>query len=117
MNNDFVLTDSQRQMHRREQLKLSSMKKSWSTDSLNSLAGSRTCMCAPTSHAGSFKCRYHRNPSNMNLQAMNQPSTNTIVEEKSDADESTEPQPDAPQPQVPQTDAKITTDNKVTFDI
>lgn len=58
----------------------------------------------------------------MNLQAMNQLSTSTIVEEKSDADESTkpqpeEPQPDAPQPEVPQTDAKITTDNKAAFDI
>lgn len=110
MNNDIVLTDGQRQVHRREQLKLSSMKKSWSTDSLNSLmGGSKTCVCAPTSHPGSFKCRYHRHQNNTN-QVSHHSGASTIFEEKSDASasESTKTQPKS---------AKIATDGKVTFDI
>ncbi|KAJ0979088.1 hypothetical protein J5N97_014562 [Dioscorea zingiberensis] len=42
---------------------LTSIKKSWSTDSLSSLSGGRgACVCAPTKHEGSFRCRHHRNP-------------------------------------------------------
>ncbi|MQL88805.1 hypothetical protein Taro_021373 [Colocasia esculenta] len=44
------------------QLRAAAMKKSWSTDSLFSLSGARTCVCAPTTHAGSFRCRFHRQP-------------------------------------------------------
>nr|CAD1833149.1 unnamed protein product [Ananas comosus var. bracteatus] len=48
------------------ELKLSSMRKSWSTDSLSTLSGgTRTCVCAPTTHVGSFRCRHHRQPSNL----------------------------------------------------
>ncbi|EOA25888.1 hypothetical protein CARUB_v10019268mg [Capsella rubella] len=42
-----------------------SMKKSWSTDSLGLLSnsnrlGKTICICAPTKHEGSFRCRLHR---------------------------------------------------------
>ncbi|VVB05888.1 unnamed protein product [Arabis nemorensis] len=41
-----------------------SMRKSWSTDSLGLLNNSKwlgkTCVCAPTKHEGSFRCRLHR---------------------------------------------------------
>ncbi|ESQ44431.1 hypothetical protein EUTSA_v10006496mg [Eutrema salsugineum] len=41
-----------------------SMRKSWSTDSLGLLSNSnrlgKTCVCAPTKHEGSFRCRLHR---------------------------------------------------------
>lgn len=38
------------------------MRKSWSTDSLVSHATSfaKTCVCSPTKHQGSFRCRLHR---------------------------------------------------------
>ncbi|KAF8395636.1 hypothetical protein HHK36_019586 [Tetracentron sinense] len=38
----------------------SSMKRSWSTDSLSSNSGGKTCVCSPTKHMGSFRCRIHR---------------------------------------------------------
>ncbi|KAG9458496.1 hypothetical protein H6P81_003004 [Aristolochia fimbriata] len=42
------------------------MKKSWSTDSLSSQSGPRSCVCAPTQHVGSFRCRIHRHvPTNL----------------------------------------------------
>ncbi|AEE79528.1 hypothetical protein AtNW77_Chr3g0212691 [Arabidopsis thaliana] len=42
-----------------------SMRKSWSTDSLGLLSqsnrlGKTVCICAPTKHEGSFRCRLHR---------------------------------------------------------
>ncbi|KAG7565926.1 hypothetical protein ISN44_As10g025470 [Arabidopsis suecica] len=42
-----------------------SMRKSWSTDSLGLLSnsnqsGKMVCICAPTKHEGSFRCRLHR---------------------------------------------------------
>ncbi|XP_010504558.1 PREDICTED: uncharacterized protein LOC104781550 [Camelina sativa] len=42
-----------------------SMRKSWSTDSLGLLSnsnrlGKTICICAPTKHEGSFRCRLHR---------------------------------------------------------
>lgn len=41
-----------------------SMRKSWSTDSLGLLNNNnrlgKTCVCAPTKHEGSFRCRLHR---------------------------------------------------------
>ncbi|KAL0923201.1 hypothetical protein M5K25_007246 [Dendrobium thyrsiflorum] len=40
------------------------MKKSKSMDSLSSFTGSKSCVCSPTTHPGSFRCRYHRQPSN-----------------------------------------------------
>lgn len=39
---------------------LPSMKRSPSTDSIGG-GGARTCVCSPTTHAGSFRCRLHRN--------------------------------------------------------
>uniref|UniRef100_A0A1J3H095 Uncharacterized protein n=1 Tax=Noccaea caerulescens TaxID=107243 RepID=A0A1J3H095_NOCCA len=45
---------------------LSSMRKSWSTDSLGQLSNSnqlgKICVCSPTKHEGSFRCRLHRSP-------------------------------------------------------
>ncbi|ERM99013.1 hypothetical protein AMTRI_Chr01g126900 [Amborella trichopoda] len=40
---------------------VNSMKRSPSADSLSSsINGARTCVCSPTKHPGSFRCRYHR---------------------------------------------------------
>ncbi|ERN06399.1 hypothetical protein AMTRI_Chr06g191230 [Amborella trichopoda] len=37
------------------------MKRTWSNDSLSGQSGApRACVCAPTTHAGSFRCRLHR---------------------------------------------------------
>ena len=38
----------------------SSMKKSLSTNCLLSSAAGKTCICAPTKHERSFRCRLHR---------------------------------------------------------
>ncbi|CAN6481234.1 unnamed protein product [Victoria cruziana] len=43
--------------------KFISMRRSSSTDSFSSISGSRACICSPTGHAGSFRCRLHRAPS------------------------------------------------------
>ncbi|KFK34891.1 hypothetical protein AALP_AA5G206900 [Arabis alpina] len=48
-----------------ENKKETSMRKSWSTNSLGLLnnsnrSGKKTCVCAPTKHEGSFRCRLHR---------------------------------------------------------
>ncbi|XP_058102647.1 uncharacterized protein LOC131246487 isoform X3 [Magnolia sinica] len=39
-----------------------SMKRSWSSNesSYGSSAATKSCVCAPATHAGSFKCRLHR---------------------------------------------------------
>uniref|UniRef100_A0A5K0W445 Uncharacterized protein n=1 Tax=Nymphaea colorata TaxID=210225 RepID=A0A5K0W445_9MAGN len=39
-----------------------SMRRSSSTDSFSSISGSKICICSPTVHAGSFRCRLHRAP-------------------------------------------------------
>ncbi|KAF5750347.1 hypothetical protein HS088_TW03G00683 [Tripterygium wilfordii] len=49
-------------------LKHSIMRKSWSTDSLSSTAFGRTCVCSPTKHEGSFRCRLHHRTSLNNHQ-------------------------------------------------
>uniref|UniRef100_A0A0D9VTG7 Uncharacterized protein n=1 Tax=Leersia perrieri TaxID=77586 RepID=A0A0D9VTG7_9ORYZ len=40
------------------------MRKSWSNDSLSSYGGggggAQACVCAPTTHPGSFRCKHHR---------------------------------------------------------
>ncbi|GLJ51543.1 hypothetical protein SUGI_1095550 [Cryptomeria japonica] len=41
------------------------IRRSPSVDSLTSIVGVKTCVCAPTTHAGSFRCRLHRNPSSV----------------------------------------------------
>ncbi|KAF7054018.1 hypothetical protein CFC21_061794 [Triticum aestivum] len=67
-----VMTDSERRAYRYVQAPkvhgLGGMKNSWSNDSLFSLsyagAGGRavvhSCVCAPTTHPGSFRCKHHR---------------------------------------------------------
>eukprot|EP01083_Nonionella_stella_P015047 42111_1 len=35
------------------------LKRSWSSDSLSS-SRAKACVCAPTTHPGSFRCRLHR---------------------------------------------------------
>ncbi|KAK1319992.1 hypothetical protein QJS10_CPB04g00575 [Acorus calamus] len=41
------------------------MRRSWSTDSfLSQSGGGRNCVCSPTKHAGSFRCRLHRHSLN-----------------------------------------------------
>ncbi|KAI0520072.1 hypothetical protein KFK09_007537 [Dendrobium nobile] len=56
------------------------MKKSRSTDSLSSFTGSKSCVCSPTTHPGSFRCRYHRQPSNQST-----PSSSTASAQKAEA--------------------------------
>ncbi|EMS63201.1 hypothetical protein TRIUR3_06227 [Triticum urartu] len=67
-----VMTDSERRAYRYVQAPkvqgLGGIKNSWSNDSLFSLsyagAGGRavvhSCVCAPTTHPGSFRCKHHR---------------------------------------------------------
>lgn len=79
MNGDSpVMTDSERRAYRYGQaaprlqgLGLGGMVKSWSNDSLSSYAGAgrragaHSCVCAPTTHPGSFRCKHHRHVSNL----------------------------------------------------
>ncbi|WOL14709.1 hypothetical protein Cni_G23490 [Canna indica] len=70
MSTEYLVAEKEYQPPRYDHLqkKLSSMKKSWSTDSLASLSGgNKTCVCAPTKHVGSFRCRHHRHSSSVSL--------------------------------------------------
>ncbi|XP_062213444.1 uncharacterized protein LOC133914340 [Phragmites australis] len=66
-----VMTDSERRAYRyKEQAapRLLGMRKSWSNDSLAGYAyggGRASCVCAPTTHPGSFRCKHHRHASNL----------------------------------------------------
>ncbi|KAK3147384.1 hypothetical protein QOZ80_3BG0281720 [Eleusine coracana subsp. coracana] len=77
-----VMTDSERRAYRYGQaasrLQLQQgMRKSWSNDSLASSYGARaTCVCAPTTHPGSFRCKHHRRIDTAALQQQEQPSAN-----------------------------------------
>ncbi|GLJ51546.1 hypothetical protein SUGI_1095630 [Cryptomeria japonica] len=42
---------------------LRTMTRSFSVGSLANMGAVKTCVCAPTTHAGSFRCRLHRMPS------------------------------------------------------
>lgn len=67
-----VMTDSERRAYRYGQAasRLQGMRKSWSNDSLGSSYGGRaTCVCAPTTHPGSFRCKHHRQAHASNLGA------------------------------------------------
>ena len=64
-----VMTESERRAYRYGQAAprlQGGMRKSWSNDSLFSYAGaggragSHSCVCAPTTHPGSFRCKHHR---------------------------------------------------------
>ncbi|KQK21907.1 uncharacterized protein LOC100842376 [Brachypodium distachyon] len=65
-----VMTGSERRAYRYAQAPklqgLSGMRKSWSNDSLFGYAGpggrpaAHSCVCAPTTHPGSFRCKHHR---------------------------------------------------------
>jgi hypothetical protein len=68
-----VMTESERRAYRYAQaprVQGLSVKKSWSNDSLFSLVGSgnrvvvHSCVCAPTTHPGSFRCKHHRQNQN-----------------------------------------------------
>lgn len=66
---------------------LASMKKSWSTDSISSLSGSKgSCVCAPTKHEGSFRCRHRRHHSAQNMAPPSaNPETPECIEEEKEA--------------------------------
>ncbi|KAL6645673.1 hypothetical protein ACP70R_017281 [Stipagrostis hirtigluma subsp. patula] len=73
-----VMTDSERRAYRYGQAapRLQGMRKSWSNDSLAGYAayggGGRaraSCVCAPTTHPGSFRCKHHRHAQASNLGA------------------------------------------------
>ncbi|CAM0872973.1 unnamed protein product [Alopecurus aequalis] len=62
-----VMTESERRAYRYAQaprVQGLGVRKSWSNDSLFSLVGSgsrvHSCVCAPTTHPGSFRCKHHR---------------------------------------------------------
>ncbi|XP_047076935.1 uncharacterized protein LOC124687162 [Lolium rigidum] len=71
-----VMTESERRAYRYAQaprvqgVQGLGVRKSWSNDSLFSLVGSQTtvtvhsCVCAPTTHPGSFRCKHHRQNQN-----------------------------------------------------
>ncbi|GJN08013.1 hypothetical protein PR202_ga25897 [Eleusine coracana subsp. coracana] len=76
-----VMTDSERRAYRYGQaasrLQLQGMRKSWSNDSLASSYGARaTCVCAPTTHPGSFRCKHHRHIHTAAALQQQEPSTN-----------------------------------------
>ncbi|CAL4914155.1 unnamed protein product [Urochloa decumbens] len=59
-----VMTESERRAYRyghQAAPRLRGMRQSWSNDSLAGYGGSRAaCVCAPTTHPGSFRCKHHR---------------------------------------------------------
>eukprot|EP01018_Ginkgo_biloba_P015972 Gb_15834 [translate_table: standard] len=56
-NNDRTCTIAETKDHMSTSF---SMTRSWSADSLSRTGGIKSCVCAPTTHAGSFRCRLHR---------------------------------------------------------
>lgn len=70
-----VTTDSERRAYRyghRASPRLRGMRKSWSNDSLSGYGGGggrASCVCAPTTHPGSFRCKHHRHASNLGAAA------------------------------------------------
>ncbi|KAF8731196.1 hypothetical protein HU200_016520 [Digitaria exilis] len=65
-----VMTDSERRAYRYGHPaapRLRGMRKSWSNDSLAGYGGGggrASCVCAPTTHPGSFRCKHHRHGAN-----------------------------------------------------
>ncbi|KAJ8648552.1 hypothetical protein MRB53_001575 [Persea americana] len=58
---DLTALESQNQScNDQPAMHLNSMKRSWSTDSFSSNPNGKACVCSPTKHAGSFRCRLHR---------------------------------------------------------
>ncbi|CAL4930737.1 unnamed protein product [Urochloa decumbens] len=58
-----VMTDSERRAYRYGHPaapRLRGMRQSWSNDSLAGYGGRASCVCAPTTHPGSFRCKHHR---------------------------------------------------------
>lgn len=57
--------EGQLQLHLEEEQ--GDVKKSWSNESLASfpMGKGKDCVCSPTAHAGSFRCRQHRQQSNL----------------------------------------------------
>ncbi|CAN6312960.1 unnamed protein product [Urochloa humidicola] len=65
-----VMTDSERRAYRYGHPaapRLRGMRKSWSNDSLAGYGGRASCVCAPTTHPGSFRCKHHRHAAASNL--------------------------------------------------
>lgn len=58
---DLTAMESQNQScNDQPAMHLNSMKRSWSTDSFSINPSGKACVCSPTKHAGSFRCRLHR---------------------------------------------------------
>lgn len=67
-----VMTESERRAYRYGHPaapRLRGMRKSWSNDSLAGYGGRASCVCAPTTHPGSFRCKHHRHAAASNLAA------------------------------------------------
>ncbi|XP_006651330.2 uncharacterized protein LOC102708139 [Oryza brachyantha] len=82
-----VMTESERRAYRYGQAaspkqralgQLGCIRKTWSNDSLSSYGGggggragggAQACVCAPTTHPGSFRCKHHRHASNLGAAA------------------------------------------------
>ncbi|CAD6203427.1 unnamed protein product [Miscanthus lutarioriparius] len=81
-----VMTDSERRAYwygHRASPRLPGMRKSWSNDSLAGYGGGgrASCVCAPTTHPGSFRCKHHRHASNLGAAA-----TAQVIDEAPAAD-------------------------------
>ncbi|RWR74898.1 hypothetical protein CKAN_00325300 [Cinnamomum micranthum f. kanehirae] len=65
ISKDRLFTESQHQSQKDYfPIHQNSMKRSFSTDSCSSSQSSKSCICSPTKHEGSFRCRLHRLPPN-----------------------------------------------------
>ncbi|PKA58516.1 hypothetical protein AXF42_Ash008803 [Apostasia shenzhenica] len=55
------------------------MRKCRSIESLSSLSRTKSCVCSPTNHVGSFRCRHHRQQLNQSTSSSPVGTTITIV--------------------------------------
>ncbi|WVZ56770.1 hypothetical protein U9M48_007255 [Paspalum notatum var. saurae] len=115
MDGSPVMTESERRAyryghhHQAAATKQRGMRKSWSNDSLAggygghgayAAGGRASCVCAPTTHPGSFRCKHHRHASN-NLGAAAAPQPQVVgapaADVKPDEHEAQETAPGADQ--------------------
>uniref|UniRef100_A0A0D3FHW1 Uncharacterized protein n=1 Tax=Oryza barthii TaxID=65489 RepID=A0A0D3FHW1_9ORYZ len=98
-----VMTERERRSYRYGQAssptaravgQLGCIRKSWSNDSLSSYGGggraggggAQACVCAPTTHPGSFRCKHHRqNASNLGAAAAAAAAPAQVVDIDADA--------------------------------
>jgi hypothetical protein len=99
-----VMTDSERRAYRyghpAAPPRLRGMRKSWSNDSLAAYGGGggrASCVCAPTTHPGSFRCKHHRHAASNLAAAAAAAAPQTVADANKHDDEAQETAPDADQ--------------------